>query len=120
MFGPYQQHNCRTDLHYHVVAGEGIWMPKDLGHPDSLNYNIIFDDKDAAHRTFLGLVKNLSDDKLDASDYAESRDIWLGIVEDVQQEHALEVITYLGMEYHDAAVPIALIACNGCVPYGMN
>jgi hypothetical protein len=35
-------------------------------------------------------------------------------------QHVLEVITYLGLGYQEVGIPIELIACNGCVPYGMN
>ena len=120
MFELTKEHNYRKDLHYHVIAGEGRWMPRDFGHPDSVHSNVIFPDKSSAHRTFLGLVEGLSPAELDEGDHAESEEIWYNIVDEVEKEHVLEVITYLGMEYHDGVIPIALIACNGCIPYGMN
>jgi hypothetical protein len=120
MFELCEEHNYRRDLHYHLIAGEGRWMPRDFGHPDSVHINIVYDDKKKAHATFVALVKSFSDGSLEHADYEESFAVWSGIVADVEKEHKLELITFLGMEYYDAAFPISLIACNGCVPYGMN
>lgn len=120
MFELCEKHNYRTDLHYHVIVGEGRWMPHDIGHPDSAHMNIIYNDKLDAFQTFKGFVRSFSDDHLDDKDYNDSLDAWKVIVEDVEREHDLELITFLGLQYYNSVFPIALIACNGCVPYGMN
>lgn len=120
MFELCEEHNYRKDLHYHVICGEGEWLPKDIGNPDAAHMNVIYEDKIKAHAAFVGLVKSFSYGSLEHIDYQESLDVWCSIVENVKKEHVLELITFLGMEYYDAALPISLIACNGCVPYGMN
>lgn len=120
MFELTKEHNYRKDLHYHVVGGAGIWMPKDIGHPDSVNFNVVYPDKDVAHKVFIKVASDLSEDVIVAEDFGESLNVWYDIVDEVEREHSLEVITYLGIEFHNGALPLALIACNGCVPYGMN
>lgn len=120
MFEFLKDHNYRKDIHYHVMAGEGRWMPKDIGHPDSAHMNVIYDNSAEAHKTFVSLIKSFSDGSLEQIDYEESYDVWCGIIDDVKNEHKLELITFLGMQYYDGIFPMALIACNGCVPYGMN
>lgn len=120
MFELCKEHNYRKDLHYHVVAGAGVWMPKNIGHPDSVNFNVIYPNRDAAHRVFIRAASDLSEGIVEPEDFSESLSAWYEIVDEVEREHALEVITYLGIEFHNGALPIALIACNGCVPYGMN
>lgn len=120
MFELCREHNYRKDLHYHVIAGEGEWRPRDIGHPESVNYNIIYTSSASAHRVFQALADGISPEKIDKEDFKESEEIWGNIVDEVKKEHALEVITFLGMEYYEASFPLALIACTGCVPYGMN
>lgn len=120
MFKLCKEHNYRKDLHYHVIAGEGKWMPNNIGHPESLRYNAIYPDKDSAHKAFLALANDFSAYETDSEDFMESRKVWYDIVDDVKRDHALEVKTFLGMEYFDGIFPLALIACSGCVPYGLN
>jgi len=109
----------RKDLHYHVIVGESEWIPEDIGHPDALDINIVYDNHLDAHRSFISTIRGFGT-KLQPEDICESLRLWEDIHEDVKVQHALEVITYLGLAYRDLGIPIELIACNGCVPYGMN
>ena len=109
----------RKDLHYHVVVGEGEWMPRDPGHPDALEVNIVYNDHVRAHQAFIAYIRGLGA-VIGPADIRESFRLWEEIYEDVKRQHVLEVITFLGLGYRDMGIPIELIACNGCVPYGMN
>jgi hypothetical protein len=109
----------RKDLHYHIVVGESEWIPEDLGHPDALDINLVYDDHIRAHQAFISTIRGLGA-VITPEDIGESARLWEEIYEDVKVQHVLEVITYLGLGYRDLGIPIELIACNGCVPYGMN
>jgi hypothetical protein len=109
----------RKDLHYHLMVGEAEWIPEELGHPDALDINIVYNDHISAHRAFMSTIKGLGA-RVSPEDINKSISIWEEIYEEVKVQHALEVITYLGLAYRELGIPIELIACNGCVPYGMN
>jgi hypothetical protein len=109
----------RKDLHYHVMVGESEWIPEDPGHPDSLDINIVYDDHIRAHQSFISTIRGFGA-AITLEDIKNSAKIWQEIYEEVKVQHVLEVITYLGLGYKDLGIPIELIACNGCVPYGMN
>jgi hypothetical protein len=119
MEGFLTEYHKRKDLHYHLVVGEGEWMPHDFGHPDSLEVNIIYDNHMDAYKAFISQIKGFGV-KISEKDVQEGRDAWKEICEEVKIQHVLEVITYLGLGYQEVGIPIELIACNGCVPYGMN
>ena len=109
----------RKDLHYHLMVGEAEWMPNELGHPDALDINIVYNNHLEAHRAFISTIRGLGA-VIGPSDIKESFRIWEEIYEDVKRQHVLEVITFLGLGYRELGIPIELIACNGCIPYGMN
>jgi hypothetical protein len=109
----------RKDLHYHLIVGEGEWMPDDPGHPDSMEVNIVYDSHIDAHVSFIRTIKGFGGG-IDEEDIKESFRLWEEINEEVKVQHVLEVITFLGLGYRDLGIPMELIACNGCVPYGMN
>lgn len=109
----------RKDLHYHVTVGEADWMPEEFGHPDNIDINIIYKDKDAAYSSFISRIRGLGA-VVTPKDIKASLLLWEEACEEVKDQHALEVITFLGIAYRDLGIPIELIACNSCVPYGMN
>ena len=113
------EHHKRTDLHYHVIVGEGAWLPHDLGNPNSLEINTVYDSHMQAYSAFIAYIRGLGA-ALTEADLRESLSVWEDIYEEVKEKHVLEVITYLGLGYRDLGIPIEIIACNGCVPYGMN
>lgn len=120
MFIPDKENFARTDLHYHVIMGRGEWMPHDPGHPDSFHRNVIFDNHLEAHKHFIWAINFFSPGLVDETEVAESINIWEDIKQEVQREHALDVMTFLGIEFNELDVPLAIIACNGCLPYYNN
>lgn len=109
----------RKDLHYHLIVGDGEWMPYDPGHPDALDVNIVYDNHLDAHRAFIRTIQGFGGAVKD-EDVKKSFSMWEEVYEQVKMQHVLEVITFQGVAYRDLGIPMELVACNSCVPYGMN
>lgn len=117
---PKSEDYSRRDLHFHVSMGHGEWVPHDPGHPDSFHRNTIFSDPMKAHAYFIRMIKLFGWSGMSESEFNKSLNMWNEINDEMRKEHALDVMTFLGIEFNDLDIPMSLIACNGCIPYENN